>query len=427
MKIYLHAVLYCAMLLASACGSDKPKEDPLALERERMKKQFSDDKSVELYRAFKVALRGTSKAGDPEFAEARNNLLAFSAKTLTILGQSDSAKKSAKLNLADLFSAGKKVNDAKDVLLKTDEDSLPTLIDAINGASMTLASSQQPVLPAYLNESAEHLILGSTWFVSRTAPAGVVFYEMDRIHPHDLQRADLRAMAHLARGLVYSQNKYPYHSEQEANGLIEDTEKNRADLKTLAAVLATGQENISEEQAWHRLHGLGFLMRGMARNEIPEKQADGLKDWETFLSEAKAGGLDNELVWTVAVYVNLKNDQYDEAKKNLDKLAASPNLGKTEKELFTESAKYLEKRDADGFLTAINDKFFLVRLASAYTKKQVEKAEPIQQLKKTSVGESLFHILDEAGGFFNIINSLSPSNLLKGNEGESESYHAIFD
>ncbi|MGL4597107.1 MAG: hypothetical protein ACRCYO_06255, partial [Bacteroidia bacterium] len=149
MTIRLLATLLLTAFFATACSSDKPKEDPLALERERMKKQFGDDKSIEMYRAFKVALRGTSKAGDPEFAEARNNLLAFSAKTLSILGQSDSAKKSAKLNLADLFSAGKKVNEAKDVLLKTDEDSLPTIIDAINGASQVLSSSQQPILPAY--------------------------------------------------------------------------------------------------------------------------------------------------------------------------------------------------------------------------------------------------------------------------------------
>src|SRR6187551_15578 len=83
------------------------------------------------------------------------------------------------LSPMDLFSMGKAFYSAEDVLLKTDEDSLPTIVENV---IYVLSGAKSSDLKSFgyftsYNANYEHAILGATWTASHVVPKEFALYE----------------------------------------------------------------------------------------------------------------------------------------------------------------------------------------------------------------------------------------------------------
>lgn len=394
------------VLLFLSCGKD---EDPMQREQKEMDKAMSGPVS-DTYKAFKVALRGTATAGkDSLFDQARLNLLAATGYVLVQSAQPDSTRS---LNdVIQLAKSAETIAETVPMLIKTDEDTLPTVLENIAWVMDPKNSGATWSVASLLNEDEEHLILAGAWIVSQRAPAGLCLYELSRVDDDSLRTPDLKLISKFARSILYYLNNWPYHGEQSADELVQLTEKEKDYLlkNPWPAVDAQGNA-VTPEQAWHQLHGIAYLLRGLNREKMEDRKADALADMETFVSEAEAGGLDNEVTWSAGAYVAISKEDKDGALKYLDKLAASKILSKDELAAINSTRDYISKRDNKTAMTTFNDKIAIVKITATYVGKLLSQSKPIKDLNGSKSGKEFLRLT-----------TISPGNMLEGKSLNSDS------
>jgi hypothetical protein len=380
------------LFLVSCGGSD---EDPLLLEKKAMEKMQAENK-VEFYRAFKVALRSYAvDSTEPGFAEARKALLGTAGNALHVM---DSAS-AAKTNLLEMASNAKALYDAKDVLLKTDEDSLPTILESIFAVGgKGLATSKDNSLFSGFGEDEEHLFLGATYYVSHKVPKSFMLYEIYRVHDERLSSTEMRIGSKLLKSIAWIENKWPYHAELAANEYIAlfDNEKSYLLSSPLPSIDTAATP--TPEKSWHQWRAIGYALLGAAHMQMEdkEKQESAYDDFALFLKDAEAGGLDNELTWTIGAVVAVKGEDKEKALGYLSKLETSKILSAEEKEAATSIKKYVEKRDNESALNSIYDKLAIAKIAGSYAVHRANAAKPVERMQQTEAGKKFTDLSKQA-------------------------------
>lgn len=383
-KLILNILVICCI---GSCGS---KENPYDREQKEIDKEISSSE-LQVYKSFKVALRGTAQAGkDPAFDEARMQVL--SAMAYTLGGMSDSTSSA---NPMILIQTSSSLVSAVSLLSKTDEDSLPTILDNI--FFVMKADSQTKTVPLEWlpNESEEHGILSVIWLGTPSAPSSLTLYELSRTDESELRSVDVKIISKMTRSIFYMQHKWPYHSEKSADELISLVEKEKDYLlKNPWPMMDANGNSVTPIQAWHQLYALSFAMRARARMEMEEKDAETISDLESFVEEAEQGGFDNEAVWSAGAYVAIKKEDKEKSLLYLGKLEKSKTLSKDELDAVKDIKEYVEKKDNDEAMSAIKDKIAFVKIVSNYFGNIARNSKPIASLNSSEAGRQFLRIGD---------------------------------
>ncbi len=380
-NILLLPIVFLATLLSCS------KEDPMEKEKREIAERIADVK-LDAYKAFKVSLRGTAATGkDSAFDRARVTVLAAVGYAMaggdTVLLQDPLA----------MVKTTKDVASSVTLLAKTDEDSLPTVMENIDYVLLGATHSSQPVISNLLDENEEHLILAGVWISTPGTPSGLPLYEFSRTNDEALSNVDMKLIAKAGRALLYLQEGFPYHAEKSADELIALTEKEKDHLlKNPWPMVDANGNAVTPEQAWHQLHGIAYLLRGLSREKMEDKEADAMDDLETFIKESEAGGLDNEATWSAGAYVAIKKENKDEAITYLDKLAASKTLTKEELEAVKETRDYIEARENGKALNSFSDKLAIARIGGGYFYRTIRESKPVKDMNNTAAGKEFMRM-----------------------------------
>jgi hypothetical protein len=384
MKKILPIVLFIAGLLFASCH----KEDPFEREQKEMDEALTSSQ-LQAYKSFKVAMRGTAATGkDSAFDQARRDVL--SAMAYSIAAAADSTRK---IDISTAIKSSSSLLSSVALLAKKDEDSLPTVLEnfafVMNGGKII---ANDP-FAGFLNESEEHAVLGALWMGTPSAPAGLSLYEIQKVKDEELRSIDVQVLAKMARSMMYLQRKWPYHAERTADELVTLTEKQKDYFmkNPWPAVDANGNR-VSAEQAWHQLHAAGLLTRALARMQMEGKEKEYMDDLSLFVTEAEAGGFDDEAVWSIGALVTIKKDDKEMALKYLGKLEKSKNLSADELAAIAETKKYLEEKKNDEALTAMKDKIAFGQITLKYFGTVVMNSKPVAELNKTESGKKFIGI-----------------------------------
>lgn len=409
MNLYSKIVpLIVALALVFSSCSDK--ESLKEKEMKKMQEQLSGVK-VDFYKAVKVTVRSTAAMpNDPEFVKARKAMLSLATGLFQYQVGPDGQviRDSSRMDVMDIFTMAKTFYSAKDVLLKTDEDSLPTIVENVLFIMSGLKSSDLKSFGYFNNYNAnyEHAILGATWTASHVAPKEFALYEFYKTDEDKISDKEMMVVVKIAKALIFLNNEYYYHSKEKSDQYLESVEANKEYfIKNPFMTIFPEAANITPEHQYYQLHCLGYIMRSLAEVEM-DMQDEADEDMVKFVEEAEKGGGDNELIWMVGAYNNIKKEDKEKALVYLNKLEKSDKIGAPEKQAVTDIKKYMEDRDSEKALTKFKDKFALMSISYDLLKARLAETKQIQEFKKSKEGDKFFGIQKAIDDKSELVNSL---------------------
>lgn len=381
-------LLLCTLAFALAsCGT---KEDPFAREQREIDEYLASE-GLNVYKAFKVSIRGTKTVGqDTAFDNARMQLFALTGYLLQ-----EAADTTKQLDAFEIYETVADAKPAIDELLKKDEDSLPTVMQNISFVIQPV-QGEDP-LGDLFTEGEEHLILSGLWFAGAHAHPDLALYELNRINSADIRDPQFKCLAEMCRSLVYLTNNWPYHAEKSADDFLALTESQKEALMASPwpAVDANGNP-VTPEQAWHQLRAIGFVLRGAARNKCEEEDQKELAfdDLEEFVKEAEAGGLDHEVVDLAGLVVALKKENNDDALMYIEKLEKRPDLTQEEKDLIAEVKTMVTDKKNEDAQDALDENGVLPGFAGKLFAEQFMNLPVVKKLKASEGGKKFISITE---------------------------------
>jgi len=356
-------LLICAILF-SACSNEKTDEVLLALDKQKLEENINYDKII-FYKFAKIAVRSNAVL-DTNMAEYQK----FSSKTQNILAtmhQLDTNKKSISVVEAlQLYSDYRKV---KNLVKETDEDVFPGIIEGFNvlyGAPKIDLKTVDPKEKVRY-QNIEHAILSMAVLTTRDLGQPFALYECSKTQPELLKDSEIKTLLEFVRGFLFFGNNLFYLSEDGLSRNIKWLDKNeKIPLPYTKAFF--GWRNLSDEQTHTAFHGMNYLFRGFDRMRMERKidEERSLEDFDLFVKDMNKLGLQNELVWIVDAYLNLKRENPEKAIPALEKLITSPLFSDNEREAIQQTIDYVKGRESDEALKGVYDKAFMAKLVSKY-------------------------------------------------------------
>ena len=356
-------LLICAILF-SACSNEKTDEVLLALDKQKLEENINYDKII-FYKFAKIAVRSNAVL-DTNMAEYQK----FSSKTQNILAtmhQLDTNKKSISVVEAlQLYSDYRKV---KNLVKETDEDVFPGIIEGFNvlyGAPKIDLKTVDPKEKVRY-QNIEHAILSMAVLTTRDLGQPFALYECSKTQPELLKDSEIKTLLEFVRGFLFFGNNLFYLSEDGLSRNIKWLDKNeKIPLPYTKAFF--GWRNLSDEQTHTAFHGMNYLFRGFDRMRMERKidEERSLEDFDLFVKDMNKLGLQNELVWIVDAYLNLKRENPEKAIPALEKLITSPLFSDNEREAIQQTIDYVKERESDEALKGVYDKAFMAKLVSKY-------------------------------------------------------------
>jgi hypothetical protein len=222
-------------------------------------------------------------------------------------------------------------------------------------------------------------------------------YELNRVHASDIRDPQFKCLAEMTRSLLYLTNKWPYHAEESADNFLKITESEKAALIASPWPMVDANGNpVSAEQSWHQLRAIGYVLRGVARHdcEEEEKKTQGIEDFETFISEAQAGGLDHKVVDLVGLMVALEKEDGAMATTYVEKLEARPDLTQDEKDLIAEIKPLVAELKAEEAQEAIGENNLLTRFMGNLFGEQFMNLKVVKDLQGSEAGKKFIGITE---------------------------------
>lgn len=417
MKKTIAALLIVPLLIFLSCKKDSD-EEAIKIENDQIGK-YLDGTTVQFYKSIKIALRYSASAEkNPEIEKARNTMLRLGGKTITMgLRAVDTTEN---VNPLELLSLAKDFYSAKDVLIKTDEDSLPTILGNICYFTGGMKSSAVPDIGGFrYDKNFEHGVIGLLWFASVKGPKEFTFYELHKTNEDEFSQYDLSILTKLIKSLIYCENEFPYNGLQRADQSVSLIEKNK-EMIIRDPLFSFTDKQAGGEQTYYQYHAMGSVLKGINQKKIGREE-EALKDFEVFLSDAEKGGLDNELTWMIGSYVSIKKEDKEKSIAYLTKLEKSELIDEPERKAISEIRTYIEGRENGKALNVLSDKFAYGKIAFKLTKRRIESAKAIEALDKTPEGQKfreLHRELDEKSSLLNSFNVSSATDSLAGKAGD---------
>ena len=397
--------------------SDKPKTDEELLEKDKKELVESlDTYKVTSYKFAKILLRAAAEKENksPEFQSFKSDLDRISRKVMKY-----DLEHPESLSLLDYISIYRDYKNMEDFITETDEDIFPTLIDAFNltyGDSISQQSAYLKGDRKVYVQNIEHAVLSAIVILSKDLGKEVSLYECAKTYPALLPDSETKALLQYFRGFLFFEKGLYYLSEDEISRNIDWLNENKGvELPHTRAMFQW--RNLDNEKTHLGLHALNHLFRGfdrlMMEREIDEKRA--LEDFEMFLKDAEEIGLDNEAVWSIEVYLYLKNEENDKAIGALTKLRTSKLLSAEDKERIDECIEYLRNRAPGKVLNGFYDKYFLGKVATKYMYSLLSKVDWEQVMKNQNVPhtEEMFDTIENLTDFLENLEQYSTAENLK--------------
>ncbi len=392
MKYKLFLAISLSALFIFSCG--KKEEDQRKKEEKKIQAQLNNTK-IQLYKSMKIALRSTATVGqNPELDSARKNMFRLVGSVLSSGASILDKSKPIEIHPLELFALGKEIYDTKDVLLKTDEDSLPTLLANIFYVFTGSAVINSPYFPLAYNNNHEHILLSLLWQVTPSAPKDFSLYEVyksDEAHISDLS---LKLVYQLTKSFVFYENEYYYHSFDKCNEYLAFMEKNKKLIEETPIINITDEGPVAGEKSYYQMHGMGLIIKALDENKMG-KDKEMLNDMELFLDDMQKGGLDNELTWLVSAYVFISKEEYEKAIPALEKLGKSDKLPAEEKKAISELLQYCKARKKGDALNMFKDKLAFGKITFSLVMDRLKSAKQLTDLEKSKEGKKLVEVQKE--------------------------------
>ncbi len=380
------------LILFFSCG--KSEEDMRKKEKKKMQEQLSNSK-LQLYKSMKIALRSTATVGqNPELDSARKSMFLLVGTVLHEGASLLDKSKPVEIHPLELFALAKEVYDTKEVLLKTDEDSLPTLLANIFYVFTGSANIKSDFFPVSYNNNHEHIVLSLLWQTTPSAPKDFALYEVYKSDEKDIQDLNLRLVYQLTKAFVLMDNEYFYHSYDKSNEYLHYMESNKDLISKTPMINMVNQGFGPSEQSYYQFHGMGLIIRALDESKM-KKEKESLDDMELFLEDMEKGGLDNELTWLVDAYVHIKKEEYDKAIPALEKLQKSDKIQAPEKQAISELLVFIKGRKKDSALNMFNDKLAFGKIAFHLMTDRLKASKQMADLEKSNEGKKLVEVQKE--------------------------------
>lgn len=377
------------LVLFFSCG--KSEEDMRKKEQKKMQEQLNNPK-LQLYKSMKIALRSTATVGqNPELDSARKSMFILVGAVLNEGASILDKSKPVEIHPLELITLAKEVYDTKEVLLKTDEDSLPTLLANIFYVFTGSSKIESSFFPVAYNNNHEHIILSLLWQTTPSAPKDFALYEVYKSDEKGIEDLNLRLVYQLTKSFVLMENEYYYHSYDKCNEYLKFMEDNKDIISKTPMINMVNQGFGPSEQSYYQFHGMGVIIRALDEDKM-KKEKESLNDMELFLSDMQKGGLDNELTWLVDAYVHIKKEEYDKAIPALEKLEKSDKISAPEKQAITELLVFIKARKKDSALNMFNDKLAFGKIAFHLMTERLKASKQMTDLDKSKEGKKLVEV-----------------------------------
>ncbi|WP_343605697.1 short-chain dehydrogenase [Fluviicola sp.] len=369
------------LLLLTACTSEKTDEELLEQDREALRENLISGKVVP-YKFVKLMFRGyaSDDTGSAEFK-------AFKKESDGLVQKIMELDHADELSIKDCWSMYQVYTQMDDFVTKTDEDQFPTIVDAFSKHWNGTKSSQFFKDKAKLEEEArEHGFLTILAMASKDLGTEIALYECAETDPEQLPDTELKGLLRFLRGFVFMEKGFYYLSENEYTQNLEWLKKNKnVDLSFTMQTLQLG--HLNKEESRTAYHGMNCLFRGVDRLMM-ERDIDGeraVEDFESVLKDCKKLKLDNELVWVVDSYVQLKKGNKEQAIVSLKKLKKSDLLLPEDREIVEESITYLKKDDSEKVLKDLYDKVFMLKITGNFLYNRIAQVNTNKLIKQKQV------------------------------------------
>lgn len=409
-------ILLLLLTLTISC-SDDDKTDKQLLENDKKELvENLDSYKVATYKFGKILIRASAEKNtiSPEFQSFKSDLDRIFNKVVKY-----DLENAENLSLLDYISIYRDYKKMEDFIMETDEDIFPTLIDAFNVTYGDSIRRQRKYLKGEQKvyvQNIEHSVLSAIVILSKDLGKEVSLYECSKTHPKLLPDSEIKTLLQYFRGFLFFEKGLYYLSEDEISRNIDWLNNNkRVDLPYTRAMFKWG--NLNNEQTHIGFHSLNHLFRGfdrlMMEREIDKKRA--LEDFEMFLKDAKEIGLNNEIVWSIEIYLYLKNEDNNKAIAALTKLKSSKLLSSDDREKIDESIDYLKNRKTGKVLNGFYDKYFLSKIATKYMFSILSKIDWEKVMKEQNIPhtEEIFETIDNFTTFIENLEKYSSTENLK--------------
>jgi len=409
-------ISFLTMLLFVSCSGVKTDQLLLELDQKKLAENINYDK-ITFYKFAKIAVRSAAVQDTtlPEYQKFSKQAQSVIRTLNTVNGHNNES-----ISVIDALRIYQEYRSVKQFVKETDEDVFP-LLSAGFIAMKTDVKTSQPFFKdsnkAY-NQNIEHAILSMAVLATRDLGQPFALYECAKTQPELLDDSEVKTLLEFVRGFLFFSNNLFYLSEDGLSRNIKWLDKNeKIPLPYTKSFFGWGRLN--DEQTHLAFHSMNYLFRGFDRMRMDRKidEERSLEDFEAFLTDMNILGIQNELVWGITAYLNLKKEQSEKSLPALEKLSQSPLFSNSEKEALQQSIVYVKDRKSDKALTGVYDKAFIGKIATKYMVSVLSKIDWEKLMKQQGVPytETIFAGI---GKFKALSNSVSeytqPTTIEKG-------------
>lgn len=359
------------------------QEDPIELEKKEMKAFFDNSHILVPYKGVKIALRT-----DYSDQSAKNLKISETGmKTLSTISAyfvRDSMP-TGLTGLYDTYQQVKALYELKKEINAINEDELPTIFarlsameSGLSGASNLSTAIEKQLFGTY-NNSTEHFLLGSIWFITPSAPADMYVYEAAQINETEIAKADQHAFAALLKALVCEEKNWHYSSEKSATEYLDYLTAHKTEVieatKYLDSIPGT-----DPEQRFYELHCLGYALRGYAR-ENSERQEEAEQDYKAFINDFEKSGLHNKQLCYMAAYMCIRYGMVDKADTFLKHIETNEKETSADKKTIAELRSFIKEKNGKA-LSKFVDSFSMSKIAFGYLYELSVNSDMARQLRK---------------------------------------------
>lgn len=358
--------LFFALLISVSFSCSK-KEDPIERERKEMLEFFNNSKTLVAYKGVKIALRVDYTNKNPQNAKISETGLKTLSTVANLL-----TKDTLELSVSGIYDTYKQVKglyELKNEINKINEDDLPTIFSKLSSLEKaftkdgSLSRAIEKDLFGNYNNSTEHFLLGSLWFVTPSAPSDIYVYEAAQIDNTKISKADQHLFACLLKALVCSEKGWYYTSEKSSASYIDYITANKKEVLASTAYLDS-LPSANPEKRFYELRSLGYALRGYAK-EKSDREDEANKDYDLFVDDFDKADIDNNELCFLSSYICIKNNKNDKAEMFLKKMENSKSYGAQDKEAVEELRAFIKNKDDKKF-NKYFDNFSLSKIAFGY-------------------------------------------------------------
>lgn len=394
--------LLVLVLFSSFIFSCSKQEDPIEREHKEMLDFFNNSATLVAYKGVKIALRVDYTNKTPQNVKISETGLKTLSSVATLL-----SKDTLEMSVTGLYNTYQQVKglyELKNEINQINEDELPTIFSKVSSVEKTFtndASFSKAVekdLFGNYNNSTEHFILGSLWFVTPSAPSDIYVYEAAQIDNTKITKADQHLFACLLKALVCSEKEWYYTSEKSSTSYIDYITAHKKEVLESTSYLDS-VPSADPEKRFYELRSLGYAIRAYAK-EKSEREDDANKDYDLFVEDFSKADIDNKELSFLCSYICIKNSKPEKAEVFLKKMEQSKSYNAHDKETVEELRAFIKEKDDKKF-NKYFDNFSLSKIAFGYLYDLSVNSDMAKAMKTNSHTQTLVSLPGKVNSVIN--------------------------